>query len=66
MWERARMMCMCILQPYSKKPLSPADIIKLPWDGDAAESGNTTTTQQEDMSDLKRRFSEVKARYGLK
>ncbi|WP_290069796.1 hypothetical protein [Muribaculum intestinale] len=66
MWERARMMCICILQPYSKEPLSPTDIIRLPWDEEKLESVGTAAMEQEDMPELKRRFSEVKARYGLR
>lgn len=66
MWERARMMCICILQPYSKEPLSPTDIIRLPWDEEKLESAGTAAMKQEDMPELKRRFSEVKARYGLR
>ena len=37
--ERARMMCMCILQPYAKNPLKPTDVMQFPWE--AGERGET-------------------------
>ena len=31
-WERVRMQCLCILQPYSKDKLKARDIIQFAWD----------------------------------
>ena len=31
-WDRVRYMCMCILQPYSKKKLRPTDVVVFPWE----------------------------------
>lgn len=31
-WERTRMQCLCMLQPYSKKRLRVQDVMQLPWD----------------------------------
>lgn len=32
LWERTRMQCLCMLQPYSKKRLRAQDVMQLPWD----------------------------------
>lgn len=31
-WERVRMQCLCILQPYSKDKLKTRDIMQFAWD----------------------------------
>lgn len=31
-WERARTLALFVCQPYTKKKLTPHDIIKFPWD----------------------------------
>ena len=31
-WEQTRQMCLCLLQPYSKKKLSAGDVLQFPWD----------------------------------
>ena len=31
-WERVRMQCLCILQPYSKDKLKARDIMQFAWD----------------------------------
>lgn len=31
-WERARTLALFVCQPYSKKKLTPSDIIRFPWD----------------------------------
>lgn len=31
-WERARFQAAVSIQPYSKKPIKPTDIIKFPWE----------------------------------
>lgn len=31
-WDRIRYLCMCILQPYSKKKLRPMDVVVFPWE----------------------------------
>ncbi len=36
-WERARLQCLCALQPYSKKQLSARDVMKFPWDEESEE-----------------------------
>lgn len=66
MWERVRLICMCILQPYSKKALSPSDIMELPWDKDSPQDDKTQTSEQVDESVIRERFMQAKSRYGLK
>lgn len=36
-WERARLTCLCILQPYSREALKARDVMAFPWDEAAAE-----------------------------
>ena len=33
-WEQVRTVCLCALQPYSKKPLEAKDIMRFAWDGE--------------------------------
>lgn len=60
-WERLRMACLCMLQPYSKNTLSPRDVMQFPWEEEAEKP-------QEEISneELKRRYREAKAAAGLK
>lgn len=32
LWERTRMECLYMLQPYSKKTLKASDVMTFPWD----------------------------------
>jgi hypothetical protein len=58
-WERSRMQCMCMLQPYSKKQLKPHDVMRFSWDGG--------DNKDEDLSrdEIMKRFEEAKERYKL-
>lgn len=64
-WERARMMCMCILQPYAKNPLKPTDVMQFPWDagvgGVGAATARRALTREEEMAE----FERAKKAYGL-
>ncbi len=50
-WERVRMQCCCILQPYSKDTLKPEDVLRFPWDNEAhpATSSEPELTREELM-----------------
>ncbi len=54
-WERARMMCMCILQPYAKNPLKPTDVMQFSWE--AGERGETARGR----SRMRRRWPSLSA-----
>lgn len=32
-WERTSLLAAMVLQPYSKKPVRPSDVMRFPWDG---------------------------------
>mgnify|MGYP001678991841 FL=1 len=61
-WERLRMACLCMLQPYSKNTLSARDVMQFPWEEDAKTSSQDTISDEE----LKRRYREAKRAAGLK
>lgn len=68
-WERARMMCMCMLQPYAKNTLSPSDVMVFPWEGkgdDEMKTNNTNTDDQLTRAEILARFEEAKEAAGLK
>lgn len=63
-WERARMMCMCILQPYAKNPLKATDVMQFPWeggDGAGERAARRQLTREEEMAE----FERAKKAYGL-
>lgn len=63
-WERARLLCLCLLQPYSSKQLTPRDVMEFPWEQDDNPQtiSKSTITESEDMM---QRYIEAKKRYGL-
>lgn len=67
-WERARMMCMCMLQPYAKNTLSPSDVMVFPWEIDNAETktNKTNADNQLTRAEILARFEEAKEAAGLK
>lgn len=73
MWERARMQCLCALQPYSKKTLRAQDVMQFPWEkekNEKLEMRNKKSSSQEggnEMSheQLMARYREAKRRAGL-
>lgn len=47
-WERTRFLAAVSLQPYSRKPVRPEDVVRFPWDDgngvrDAAPQGPPST-----------------------
>jgi hypothetical protein len=63
-WDRIRMVCMSILQPYSKKNLTPRDVLVFPWEED--DDVNKATTRQETAAEIQTRYIAAKRRMGLK
>lgn len=62
-WERARMVCTMVLQPYAKQALRPRDVLPLPWDDEwATEEPRTELTHEETA----RRYAAARERFGLK
>lgn len=59
-WERTRMTCLCMLQPYSKKKLRAEDVLEFSW-----EKQPKKKLSAEDVARQKERFEEVKKRRGL-
>ena len=60
-WERARMQCLCMLQPHSKKKLKPRDVLQFAWDGDHIEDESEMITAKE----IRERFEKVKKEMGM-
>ena len=69
-WERLRMSCLCMLQPYSKKRLRAEDVMRFPWETESrgsavshrGQSNNITLSAEE----MEARREAAIARYGLK
>lgn len=57
-WDRTRMLCLSMVQPYSKKKLSGRDVFPLPWDKQDEE-------QPMSKQERKTRYEEAKKRYGI-
>lgn len=66
-WERARMQCLCALQPYSKKQLSARDVMRFPWDEEArSEEGKVKSEESISREELMERYKKARERVGLK
>lgn len=60
-WERTRLLAAMSLQPYSKKPVRPTDVMRFPWDGGAkAGAGHqgppSTKERMDEIAERVRRF----------
>lgn len=68
-WERTRMQCLCMLQPYSKKRLRAQDVMQLPWDerGKGLSGKAESTEAQKALShdELMARYRAAKKRMGI-
>ena len=54
-WEVGRFVAAITLQPYSKKPVRPTDLIRFPWekdsgDGAAAPKGTSTLDRAQEVA----------------
>jgi hypothetical protein len=64
-WERTRMICVSVLQPYSNKSLSGKDVMTFPWD-EEQNKDEKPSTKKESREEIMKRFREAKKRAGLK
>lgn len=66
-WERTRMQCLCMLQPYSKKQLRAQDVMQLPWDGKSVERRAKSDESYSQLSheELMARYRAAKKRMGI-
>ena len=64
-WERARMECLCMLQPYSKNKLRAQDVMVFPWEkeDDGAAKADRPELSREEMME---RYREAMRRRGLR
>lgn len=60
-WERTRMMCTTMLQPYSRKRLEPQDVLKFAWDNEE----NGESTEKLSAKQIREKFEKVKREQGL-
>ena len=63
-WERTRMLCTTMLQPYSKKRLEPQDVLKFAWDPSTG-SGTDDESEKLTAKEIRERFEKVKREMGL-
>lgn len=69
MWERARMLAFCTLQPYMNKKLRPQDIMQFPWDKEnqKLEAKREDSNGEENLSreEFMERYRKARERRGL-
>lgn len=56
-WEVGRFVAATSLRPYSKKPISPQDLVRFPWEednGDGAAAPKGTSSKERAMELLER------------
>lgn len=59
-WERTRTLACFMVQPYSKKKLTPRTLIPLPWDNEERKKTAKLVSKEED----KQRLEELLERVG--
>ena len=66
-WERTRMECTYILQPWSRKTLRPGDVMHFAWDDSAGSGTGPATDEGENLTakEIRERFEKVKREMGL-
>ena len=66
-WERTRMLCTTMLQPYSKKRLEPQDVMRFAWDTSTGSGTGPATDEGENLTakEIRERFEKVKREMGL-
>ena len=63
-WERIRMVCLCSLQPHSKKQLHARDVMEFPWEKE--ESGKMKAKKPKmSAAEIAERYEAAKMRLGL-
>lgn len=58
-WERTRMQCTTMLQPYSDHQLDPQDVFRFTWEVEEE------STSKQSAKEIWERFEEVKREQGL-
>ena len=58
-WERTRMQCTTMLQPYSRRKLDPQDVLHFAWDNQGEEPEKLSAKE------IRERFEKVKREQGL-
>ena len=66
-WERTRMECTFILQPWSRRTLKPGDVMQFGWDDSAGSGTDPATDEGENLTakEIRERFEKVKREMGL-
>ena len=59
-WERTRMQCVCMLQPYSKSKIDPKELMRFAWEEEEGSQEDKLTTNE-----IWERFEKVKKEQGL-
>ena len=58
-WERARIICVSVLSPYSEKKIRPKDVMVFPWERQSEGK------EEFDVEDERRRYEAALRRYGI-
>ena len=59
-WEQTRMTCLCLLQPYSRKKLTPRDVMRFDWDNEQKETHEEEQPREQlTTEEIKRRYREA-------
>ena len=61
-WEQIRIICLCVLQPHSKKTLSAKEVLSFPWD-EKSKIDNRASNLSND--EILKRFEAAKNKYGF-
>ena len=66
-WERTRMECTFILQPWSRMTLKPGDVMHFGWDASAGSETDSATHEGKKLrsKEIWERFKKVKREMGL-
>lgn len=62
-WERTRMLCLCMLQPWSEKRLEARDVMQFPWDGNKK---GRSEERPESKDEIMSRYRAAKKAFGMK
>ena len=62
-WEQIRIICLCVLQPHSKKTLSAKEVLSFPWDEKSKIENRVNNLSKEAVMG---RFEAAKHKYGIR
>lgn len=63
-WERARMECLCTLQPWSKKRLKARDVMRFEWDDNSVDS-KCSRSNEMSREEIMKRYREARRKVGM-